>query len=39
VATVDEEVNDGPAFLTSPKPIILPLPQFPIEKAVAAMDD
>ncbi|RCV25556.1 hypothetical protein SEVIR_5G176300v4 [Setaria viridis] len=36
------EVYAGPAFSTSPEPSALPLPQFPVKKAaaaVAAVDD
>ncbi|RLN24309.1 uncharacterized protein C2845_PM07G12070 [Panicum miliaceum] len=32
------EVYAGPAFSTSPEPSALPLPQFPVKKAAAAVD-
>ncbi|XP_062211083.1 uncharacterized protein LOC133912393 [Phragmites australis] len=33
------EVYAGPAFSASPEPSSLPMPQFPVKKAVAVVDD
>ncbi|XP_062199097.1 uncharacterized protein LOC133901672 [Phragmites australis] len=33
------EVYAGPAFSASPEPSSLPLPQFPVKKAAAVVDD
>ncbi|TVU20776.1 hypothetical protein EJB05_30372, partial [Eragrostis curvula] len=37
-AVAPAEVYAGPSFSTSPEPSALPLPQFPLKKAVAVDD-